>query len=157
MSALPMPAILERHYLQPGQLFVSAKPVAITTILGSCVAVCLWDPHRPVGGMNHFMLPMATGSATASPRFGVFAMEQLIAELAKAGARVPLLRARVYGGACMFGSMNKAEHLGHKNSDLALEFLARRGVDIVAVDVGGTRGRKLIFHTDGGATWTTLI
>ncbi|HEV2721356.1 MAG TPA: chemotaxis protein CheD [Thermoanaerobaculia bacterium] len=156
MSAVPMP-LRERRYLQPGQLAVSVTPAAITTILGSCVAVCLWEPQRGIGGMNHFMLPMAAGNgAASSPRFGPAAMEQLLAQLRDAGARVPLLRARVYGGACMF-EMPAAAQLGRKNADVAIEFLQRRGIEIVEIDVGGTRGRKLIFNTDEGTTCLTLI
>jgi chemotaxis protein CheD len=153
-----MPAVArERRYLQPGQLLVLPQPAAITTILGSCVAVCLWDPHRGIGGMNHFMLPMGSGSAASSPRFGPAAMEQLVAQMREAGARLPLLRARVFGGACMFDQMQSADHLGQKNAGLALDFLKRRGIEIVQADVGGNRGRKLIFHTDEGTACLTLI
>ena len=150
-----LPAIVrERRYLQPGQLLVSAQPAAITTILGSCVAVCLWEPHRGIGGMNHFMLPM--GSA-ASPRFGPAAMEQLVTRMRDAGARLPLLRARVFGGACMFDEMQSADHLGRKNAAVALEYLKRRCIEVVQTDVGGNRGRKLIFNTDEGSACLTLI
>jgi chemotaxis protein CheD len=153
VSVLPSVA-RERRYLQPGHLLVSAHPAAITTILGSCVAVCLWEPHRGIGGMNHFMLPM--GSAT-SARFGPAAMEQLVAKMRDAGARLPLLRARVFGGACMFHEMQSPEHLGNKNAGLALDFLKRRGIEVVQTDVGGNRGRKLIFNTDEGSACLTLI
>jgi chemotaxis protein CheD len=149
--------VRERRYLQPGQLLVCVRPAAITTILGSCIAVCLWDPHRGVGGMNHFMLPMAGISAASSPRFGPPAMEQLVERMRDAGARLPLMRARVFGGACMFEQMQTPAHLGQKNAAVALEFLERRGVEIVQTDVGGNRGRKLIFHTDEGTSWLTLI
>lgn len=149
--------VRERRYLQPGQLLVPAQPAAITTILGSCVAVCLWEPQRRIGGMNHFMLPMPTGAATSSPRFGPSAMEQLINALRDAGARLPLLRARVFGGACMFAPMQSDAHLGQKNAEVALDFLSRRGIEVVETDVGGNRGRKLIFHTDEGNAWLTLI
>ena len=156
MSAMPLPT-RERRYLQPGQLLVSVTPTSITTILGSCVAVCLWEPQRAVGGMNHFMLPMASGTAAASsPRFGPAAMEQLLLQLRDAGARVPLLRARVYGGACMF-DMPTAAQLGRKNADVAIAFLQRRGIEIVEIDVGGSRGRKVIFNTDEGTACLTLI
>jgi chemotaxis protein CheD len=155
VTALPV-ITRERRYLQPGQLIVSAQPAAITTILGSCVAVCLWEPQRGIGGMNHFMLPMGGGTAASSPRFGPAAMEQLIEKMREAGARLPLVRARVFGGACMF-EMPAAAQLGRKNAEMALEFLQRRGIEVVQSDVGGTRGRKLIFHTDEGTTWLTLI
>ena len=152
------PAIIrERRYLQPGQMVVSTRPAAVTTILGSCVAVCLWEPQRRIGGINHFMLPMGNGGGSAaSARFGPAAMEQLIEKLREAGARLPLLRASVFGGACMF-ELPAAAQLGKKNAEVALEHLNRRGIEIVQTDVGGTRGRKLIFHTDEGATWLTLI
>lgn len=158
MSAVAQPAVVrERRYLQPGQLLVSPAPAAVTTILGSCIAVCLWEPQRGIGGMNHFMLPTGSGSAASSPRFGPAAMEQLLTRMRDAGARLPLLRARVFGGACMFDQMQSAAHLGQKNADMALEFLSRRGIEIVQTDVGGGRGRKLIFHTDEGTSWLTLI
>ena len=158
MTALPQPSpARERRYLQPGQMFVSVVPAAITTILGACVAVCLWDPRRGVGGMNHFMLPMASGSAASALRFGPTAMEQLVEAMRDAGARLPLLRARVFGGACMFAEMQSSAHLGQKNADVALDFLKRRGIEVVQAEVGGNRGRKLIFNTDEGTAWLTLI
>lgn len=149
--------VRERRYLQPGQLLVPRQAATITTILGSCVAVCLWEPQRGIGGMNHFMLPMATGAATSSPRFGPSAMEQLVALLREAGARLPFLRARVFGGACMFGPMQSEAHLGQKNAEVALDFLSRRGIEVVQTDVGGNRGRKLVFNTDEGNACLTLI
>jgi chemotaxis protein CheD len=150
----------ERRFLQPGQLLVCETPTAITTILGSCVAVCMWDPTRRIGGMNHFMLPMASAGAAASPRFGVVAMEELVAGLRARGARLPFLQARIYGGACMFAHMNPAaghKHLGAQNVDLALDFVGRRGIELVDVEVGGNRGRKLVFHTDEGSVCLTSI
>jgi len=155
VTALPV-LTRERRYLQPGQLLVSAQPAAITTILGSCVAVCLWEPMRGIGGMNHFMLPMGSGPAAQSARFGPAAMEQLVEQMRAAGARLPLVRARVFGGACMF-ELPAAAQLGRKNADLALDFLQRRGIEVVQSDVGGARGRKVIFNTDEGTTCLTLI
>lgn len=157
-GTLVLPQIVrERRYLQPGQLHVATAPTAITTILGSCVSVCLWDPQRRVGGMNHFMLPNPAGGSVASPRFGNTAMEELVAKVRGIHGRLPLLRARVFGGACMFDGMKTTAHLGQQNSALAIEFLSRRGIDIVQIDVGGNRGRKLIFHTDEGTACLTTI
>lgn len=126
----------------------------VTTILGSCVAVSLWDERRRIGGINHFMLPLFTGSGISSPRFGDVAMRQLFEGLTALGARPALLQARVFGGACMFTALNggspAATHLGQKNVDLALQFLARAGVRPVQVETGGERGRKVTFRTDEG-------
>lgn len=153
-----MPELVrERRNLHPGQLFVAQRPTTITTILGSCVAVCLWDPQKKIGGMNHFMLPMPAGANVTSARFGNVAMEQLVDGLREAGARLPLLRARVFGGACMFVQMASPEHLGQKNTGVALDYLCRRGIEVVQTDVGGSRGRKLAFHSETGEAWLTLI
>ena len=74
-------------YLHPGQLFVSANSYAVTTILGSCVAVCLWDPVTQIGGINHFLLPTFSGEGIASPRFGNFAIKELLDQLAQLGSQ----------------------------------------------------------------------
>jgi chemotaxis protein CheD len=157
-AAGTMPEITrERRFLQPGQLVVTDQPTAITTILGSCVAVCMWDPNRRVGGMNHYMLPLQAGGSASSPRFGLPAMEELLARLRTLGARLPLLQARVYGGACMFPGMQTTQHLGTQNAELALNFLKTRHIDLVDVAVGGNRGRKVIFNTDEGSVCLTSI
>jgi len=151
VSALPVETAMGRtRFLQPGQLVISTEPMQVTTILGSCIAVCLWDVRLRAGGVNHFMLPFHTGSATSSARFGNVAMEQLLGGLRTLGARLPFLQARVFGGACMFEQMKATSHLGQKNAELALDFLARNGIEIVQVETGGNRGRKLIYRTDEG-------
>ncbi len=147
----------QRRYVHPGQIVVARMPTAVTTILGSCVAVCLWDAQRGIGGMNHFMLPLLAGSSVQSARFGNVAMEQLLAQMGDAGSNLHFLRARVFGGSCMFPGMQSPSHLGHQNVEVALEFLGHRGVEIVQVEVGGNRGRKVLFHTDEGTAWATTI
>jgi chemotaxis protein CheD len=147
----------DQVYLYPGQVFASAKPARITTILGSCIAVCLFDATRRVGGMNHFMLPYFAGNGVASARFGNIAMTELLAKLSAAGARIPLLQARVFGGSCMFAPMKVDGHLGQKNEQFAREALAARGIRVIETETGGGRGRKLVFHTDEGKTWLTSI
>jgi chemotaxis protein CheD len=131
-------------------------PMALTTILGSCVAVCLWDIQKHIGGMNHFMLPYFAGSGVKSARFGNIAMQELLDRMTAAGARLPYIRARVFGGSCMFEQM-KSNDLGQKNINLALDFLSYRGIDVVQADVGGNRGRKIRFHTDEGDAWLNSI
>jgi len=147
----------ERRFLQPGHLIVSAEPASITTILGSCVAVCLWDPRTFIGGMNHFMLPIPVTGHAASPRFGDVAMQQLVERMTAAGARMRSVRAKVFGGASMFAVAGGRSHLGAQNAELAIAFLNRAAIPIVERDLGGTRGRKLIFHTDEGTSCLTLI
>jgi chemotaxis protein CheD len=147
----------DRVYLYPGQVFASAKPARITTILGSCIAVCLFDEARRVGGMNHFMLPHFAGTGEATARFGNIAMAELFTKLTAAGARLPFLQARLFGGSCMFESLQGAGHLGRKNEQFARTALAERGIRVLESETGGSRGRKLVFHTDEGKAWLTSI
>lgn len=155
------PAAVERRqaYLHAGQLLVSPEPCRITTILGSCIAVCLWDPAAHVGGLTHFILPNWAGEGISSPKFGNVAIDTLRSELVRLGGR--LLRARVYGGACLSEALNPGSsggsHLGQRNADFALEMLASLRIPVVEHNTGGSRGRKLIFHTDTGESWLHML
>jgi chemotaxis protein CheD len=153
------PPMIERAqvYLLPGQVYVSAEPTRITTILGSCIAVCVYDPVRRIGGMNHFMLPHFAGSGVASARFGNIAMTELLKKMALAGASFTTMQARVFGGSCMFPTAASGAHLGEKNERLARETLSAHGIRIIDTQTGGGRGRKLVFHTDEGTAWLNSI
>jgi len=151
-------SLFARLYLLPGQVFATSEPTRITTILGSCVAICLFDETRGIGGMNHFMLPYFAGSGVKSSKFGNVAMDELLAKLKTAGARTPFLKARVFGGSCMFEPMRSSSgHLGEKNAATAVEMLAARNIPIIESNTGGNRGRKLAFHTHEVRAWQTLI
>jgi chemotaxis protein CheD len=140
-------------YLHPGQIFVSAERSAVTTILGSCVAVCLYDPYIKVGGMNHFLLPFDSGEGQAE-RFGNRAVDLLIDRLLALGSARERLRAKLFGGACVLDAFrDRQNHLGTQNVQVAREILTAAEIPIVSADVEGRRGRKLIFHTDDGSAW----
>ena len=145
------------RYLHPGEVAVSAGPLAISTVLGSCVGVCLCDAERGIGGMNHFLLPDSAGHARPNARFGDVALEQLLAELLAAGARGHGLAARVYGGACVLSAFAGSNHLGERNVQAALDFLDARGIPVLTCDTGGRRGRRLVFHTHTGAAQAQRI
>lgn len=145
-------------YLHPGQLFVAADSYAVTTILGSCVAVCLWDPVSRIGGINHFLLPTFSGEGIASPRFGNIAIKELLDRLAELGSQKHNLLAKLFGGACVLEAFRQRQHhLGMKNIEVARELLQSESIPLVGHDVGGQRGRKLIFHTDDGAAWVKVL
>ena len=149
---------LIRVYLQPGQLYASAQPSAVTTILGSCVAICLWDPLTSIGGMNHYLLPFFAGAGKGSPRFGNVAVTQLLDRLSALGASRNRLQAKVFGGACVLEAFQAREgHLGEKNAGVAFRLLDDLGIPVVSRDVGGRSGRKLIFHTDLGNAWVAKL
>ena len=145
-------------YLHPGQVIVSSDPAAVTTILGSCVAICIWDPVLRVGGANHYLLPHWVGNGLSSPRFGNVAFQLLIEKQLGLGSRKSDLQAKVFGGACVIDAfLGRGEHLGAKNVELGLKVLRQEGIRVVADDVGGRRGRKVIFHTDSGVALVRVI
>jgi chemotaxis protein CheD len=149
-------SVAKRHYLHPGCLWVSREPSSVTTILGSCVAIGLWDPSTGTGGLCHFLLPHWPGTGSASPRFGNVAVEHLIGMLAAEGVRKERLLGKVFGGACVIEPMRHG-HLGHKNVELARRLLSEARIPVVGEDVEGNRGRKLVFHTFDGSTWVKLL
>jgi chemotaxis protein CheD len=145
-------------YLHPGQLFVAAQPSAITTILGSCVSLCLWDPVMKIGGINHYLLPFWVGDAIASPRFGTVAIEALIEKVLSLGARKSRLRAKLFGGACVIEAFRERDdHIGIVNARLAESMLSIQGIPVIEQDLAGCRGRKLIFNTDDGTSWVKFL
>ncbi len=146
-------------YLHPGQVFASGEAVQVTTVLGSCVSVCLWDPASRVGGMNHYVLPRFVPSDSASPRFADVAMRELVDRLLHLGARRATLEAKVFGGACLSptpGGWGKP-HLGEQNVSRALAVLEKERIRVGAADTGGGRGRKLMFRTDDGTVWLKAL
>lgn len=136
-------------YLHPGELVVSPEPRLLNTVVGSCVAVFLWDAGRRAGGMNHYLLP----AGEATPRFGSVAIRALVEKLAALGSDPSGLVAKVFGGAHVLGPSPVERHLGRQNADLAFAVLAELRIPVVASDVGGTRGRRVVCSTGDGSAW----
>lgn len=139
-------------YLHAGQLVATAVPTAVTTVLGSCVAVCLCDPAARVGGVNHFLLPHHV-ERERSARFGSVAVPELVEAVVRAGASRRALVAKVFGGASVIGGMRQGRRLGEENAILALRLLEEAGIPVLDTDLGGTHGRKLVFLSDEGTAW----
>lgn len=145
-------------YLLPGELFASAEPYQIKTILGSCVAICLWDKRRRAGGMNHFLLPTSREDQPASLRYADEATRVLLEHLNSLGCRPPNLRAKIFGGAALFQTRDVyASTLGAKNVSAALDLMKRAGIPVIAKETGGAQGRKVLFNTDDGVAWSRRI
>jgi chemotaxis protein CheD len=143
-------AVLGRVYLHPGEYAVSAEPVVMTTILGSCVAVALHDRLARVGGLTHFLLPRAPAGEAAA-RFGSVAVPLLLHRAEAAGADASRLRARIFGGACELDAhRGTPEHVGRLNVRVALETLAEAGIPVVAMEVEGHRARRVFFDAQTG-------
>ncbi|OYW58573.1 MAG: hypothetical protein B7Z10_03545 [Rhodobacterales bacterium 32-66-7] len=136
-------------YITQGQCQISLDPdTEISTILGSCVAACLWDVEARVGGMNHFLLPFgAKAGVGGSLRYGVHSMETLINGLLGKGATRRNLRAKLFGGATMSANLG---NIGSDNAKFAQEYLANEDIICVAADLEGPYARRVLFRPTTG-------
>lgn len=161
-QAPPRPAGLvttraERIYLHPGQLAVAQSEGTLSTILGSCVAVCLHDPELELGGLNHFLLPRAP-EHDHSTRYGDAATRRLLREMLRRGALFSRLNATVIGGACVLDAYrDRKADLGRSNVRAALDTLAAAGITAVRQDVEGSRGRRVTFDPRTGDVAVRLL
>jgi len=133
--------------LLPNEFFVTTEDLVLSTVLGSCVAACIHDRTAGIGGMNHFMLPDdsdATRAAADAIRYGGYAMEVLLNELLKGGARRERLEAKVFGGAAVLAGMTTL-NIGDRNSEFVRRYLALEKVRVTAEDLQGSHPRKVAF------------
>jgi chemotaxis protein CheD len=131
-------------------MFASAQPAEVTTILGSCVAVCLWDRYLGIGGINHYMLPTWNGMELASPKYGNIAIERLTERMLQLGCKKNNLVAKVFGGGEVITVSSSSMHIGERNVMVAEEMLMEQNIPIIGRSTGGKNGRKIIFNTHTG-------
>ncbi len=145
----------------PGEYYITNTDEIISTVLGSCISVCLYDSINGVAGMNHFMLPVksvdhdAFLEELAEPsnfynnnlRYGTVAMETLIGELQKKGAERRYLKAKVFGGANIISTNSPHLSVGYRNIHFIRAYLAFEDIEIISQDVGKNYGRKIFFVT----------
>lgn len=149
---MKMEATLTVHVLQ-GENQVSDRPdTMMTTVLGSCVSACLYDPVRRIGGMNHFLLPDGAGSPDL-PHASA-AMERLLNALIKQGARRDRIEAKLFGGARMLAGL---PDVGRRNGDAALSFLRSEGIALRAQSLGGAQARRVRFWPTTGRAQQLLL
>ncbi|MFT5534781.1 MAG: chemotaxis protein CheD [Burkholderiaceae bacterium] len=137
----------------PGEYFFTPKDMLIVTVLGSCVSACIRDRVSGIGGMNHFMLPYggkdADSPVSASMRYGTYAMEVLINELLKAGARRENLEAKVFGGGSVLRGFI-AINVGERNAQFVREYLKMEGIRVIAEDLNDIHPRKVYYFPRSG-------
>ncbi len=139
-----------KPFLMPGALFAQSGSYIITTVLGSCIAVCLWDRIRKEGGMNHYKLPLWNGEGLPSPKYGNIAITKLIERLEEMGCQRRNIIAKVFGGGAVIKSASGLLNVGERNIEVAVDYLAKENIQIIASDMGGTYSRKVIFNTETG-------
>lgn len=135
-------------YIAQGEFAVGDKPEhQISAILGSCVAVCLWDKRHRVGGMNHMLLPDGIGKDMRTRSMGAGAMETLINGILQAGGAKSCFEAKVFGGASVVAGLSD---IGRQNVEFAIGFLQTEGIPVVGEDTKGTMARRLQFWPESG-------
>ena len=140
-----------RHFLYPGQVFATRDAITISTILGSCAAVCLWDRHKRAGGLNHYLLPEGLGEGPNRLRYGNVANPELLKQVLALGCEIRNLQAKIFGGSSAF-AVDLSQSVGSRNVDLAESFLRSAGIPVVEREVSGKHGRRLNFQVVDGVT-----
>ncbi len=146
---------MTRKSVIQGECFVTDDPfLQYSTVLGSCIAVCMYEPEAKVGGMNHFLLPGSENSGSGDMKYGVYSMELLINGLLKLGADRYKLEAKIFGGGEISQSSQK---IGPKNQAFTKKFLQNEGIPCMAENLGGAFARKLQFIPTTGKVRHMLI
>lgn len=147
--------------LKPAEICITTRPAIISTVLGSCVAICLFGGAPGTGAMSHSLLP--TGSVNGGPDIGRFvdeSLDMMLFRLGRLGLSPPGLRAKLFGGSDMFGLEDgrlKRLTVGRQNVEMARRLLAAKGIPLVAEDTGGPLGRKIFFSTLSGEVLVKLL
>ena len=147
----PEPESSNHCFLNIGDIITTTKPITITTILGTCVSVCLWDPVLKHGSMSHFALPRVLRTTVPSDRFGEIAIHNQISGLLALGSKRYSLRAKLYGGGSVTCHNNNHFNTGMENIELARTMLEKEGIVVVDANAGGIVGRRIWFNIEDGS------
>lgn len=133
------------YFLDPGYIFLPKKPTIVSMVLGSCVSVCLYDSKRKVGGINHYQYPHTNERHNATAKYGNVSTITLIRMMLNDGSKRKHLEAQIVGGANHSEICTK--NIGRQNIMIARKILAKERINIASEDVGGEKGRKIVFNT----------
>ena len=138
--------------IQTGESYASREPVVIKTLLGSCVAVCLYDPIAKLGGMNHILLPGKPDlkKFDNSAKYGINSMDVLITQIMKLGGNRKRVVAKAFGGAHVLAEISPENGVGKKIADFVVAYLKNEKIRLVKSDLNGMDTRIIFFHTDTG-------
>jgi chemotaxis protein CheD len=133
------------YFLEPGFILITQQPTCISTVLGTCVSVCLYDRRRQCGGMNHFRFPLTEDRTRSTALYGNVATLSLVRMMLEQGSREKHLEAQIFGGA--YNPDVSTTDIGRENVRMAQKALHKYQIRIVSEDVGGMMGRKVVFNT----------
>jgi chemotaxis protein CheD len=142
------------HFLNPGEYYATDRPEILSTILGSCISVCLIDEKNQIGGMNHFMLPGCISSneilISEIGRYGLYAMELLIGEIIKKGGDRKAIKGRCFGGGAVLRFRQSDGDIPEANIQFIRKYFELEKIPLVSEDLGGAQGRKIYFFIPQG-------
>lgn len=142
---------LYEHYLRPGYIFLSRESSVISTVLGSCVAVSLWNSKKKYGGMAHYLYPFASSAKEATAQYGNAAISYFVRMFLEDGSDRRNIEAQIFGGATLQRSP-MCERIARENIKIARNVLKRLKIRVVSEDVGGALGRKILYNTFSNET-----
>lgn len=148
---------IANHFLYPAALFADRRPHLVDTILGSCVAVCLYDPVKKMGSINHYMLPFWNGTGLASPKYGNIAIQKIIDRMLEMGSNKRDIQAKIFGGGEVVETKSNMFKIGERNIEIAIQLLKENNIKITGQSVGGKNGRKIRFNTETGVVLMKII
>jgi chemotaxis protein CheD len=148
---------LKKYTVFPGQYIITTVPTLISTVLGSCVAVCLWDHGSRTGGMNHYLLPGTGEDDVSNSNRGITATRLLIRSMLNRGVRRHDLEAKVFGGCNSLYRNNDVYKVGERNIAIAFDILKEFEIPVTAQHIGGCYGRKIVFNSSTGKVRMRLL
>ena len=148
---------LPKRLLYPADILAVKEPCLVSTILGSCVSVCLHDPVLGYGAINHYILPYWNGYDLSTMKYGNMSIIRILEELLILGSKYENIVAKVFGGAEVLSGMSTNFHIGKRNIKLANDILKEFGIPVIFSDVGGNKGRKIVFNTLTGEVEFDII
>ncbi|MDX9962550.1 MAG: chemotaxis protein CheD [Desulfobacter postgatei] len=158
-SVGPFKQMVNRVSIGIGEYFVTSQDVVIHTVLGSCVAVCMYDPEKKIGGMNHILMPSNPdiNKYDASARYGINAMELLINAIMRLGGNRKKIVAKTFGGANLLMGVSQETAVGTRNVEFVVNFLRAEKIKILSRDFGGHDSRKIFFHIGTGEVFLKRV
>lgn len=140
----------ERKFIHVGEIHIGTQATEISTILGSCISVCLYDKIKRVGGMNHYLVPLWNENGLQSPKYGNISIPKLIENMLNIGCKIYNMEAKIFGGANVINVSSEAMMIGRKNIVIAKEILKEYNIPIIAEDIAGNKGRRIMMRSDTG-------
>lgn len=147
----------KRFTVFPGQFIITSVPALISTVLGSCVSVCLWDKENIIGGMNHYLLPGTSDDKAGDPNRGLTSIHLLYKSMLNRNVKPGDIEAKVFGGCNSLYKEYDVFKVGDRNIAMAMDVLSDLGVTVVAHSTGGEYGRKIVFNTATGKVRMRLL